>query len=1094
MTLDGGNLHQDYINASQELALSLNGNKSLEVRGIQRSILTSIEKRARLEEETMTLTTELLDAARTWGVCGFQDESNRIWNEIATVACGVYSRKDYQFSEILLPLELAHRDNPEGSKERIIEQLNLAHQLEEAVSGKQLAIAIEDIIELLAEWNPELAFKALVEEDQKIFRERTLDKAISKLVLAEGTDKHLLLAIIKTFSRWENYRHFNDETRPAMESFFISLLKNDDIDVALETYRFARHVFIVEKRMPHLVKKWASIWEKYAPPNDLITQDKNIAPEEMTETDSSDEFEKERKDIRDKLKEIDTSDIKKVSLALMDLSLKDEREDLERKISRSQQDLIKAFLNASSLREVPKKHTKGAKGILDKFSSDILSLWQEDTPTRKESSKKLLENCLLEFCKLLGVTSSYEELGKVYGIDAWLDELGNSSGLSYKIKDALGHMLPQWIETAPFSSLDNWLEFIRDQTSSDSLSHGLLAVAKRYKNARREQAFLLLEEARNNIEGLFFEYGKLSTEICKLAIEIDKNSGNNFVLECFQNQYSKYPATLILKLDKLLKLIGENFSFSGVELYYIWSKHNQRLAEGLSPKKVNLEWMHEDTGESIEYSCIKYLLSLLRYPEIDIRLLAVEALVELLATRNNLIEIVQDLWPQLTPGQKEYVASVLESLGHKQTDSKRLWAEWLIDKANEETHYNLKATVANAVARSSEHEHLDNSLYKRADMLLEPPKILQPIPPTIVENHLDPVSIPQYMRWVLETIYPAFKSPALAQRVIFEKLYGNYPNLESGLEEEYAVHRHHNINSNFDDLEISADFDEACRSTINQSLIRLMHAHEIDLEYLKNNSDILRLRDSSDNMIKKVSPPDRINWLAQSVDDEKFIKFEDFEQTISCALGVKDNFIPLFEYTEERKSYELTNTSSRVCKVQVEIFGISNGFEKTSTNQIKSLFFENRVRERNRYRFELANSTLTDTHPFVPLVVTTSRGFRGRRTPDLADISAIWKKLGAIKRNPVDILGTLKGSSILSKSIEWQDEFDQDRRLHEPRSAGYLLEVDYNFLKELSEKLDFQLFACIKLERTTDKYKPEFQMDWHKVTKVISLDEFIKEP
>lgn len=107
--------------ATRGLAISLSMIDSSEAGAIRRELLVHVEASARLEEETATLTTELLGAARAWGVCGFTKEGIKLWNEVALVACGVHSRKDYQFSEVLLPLELAHRTDPAGSLQRAFE-------------------------------------------------------------------------------------------------------------------------------------------------------------------------------------------------------------------------------------------------------------------------------------------------------------------------------------------------------------------------------------------------------------------------------------------------------------------------------------------------------------------------------------------------------------------------------------------------------------------------------------------------------------------------------------------------------------------------------------------------------------------------------------------------------------------------------------------------------------------------------------------------------------------------------------------------------------------------------------------------------------
>jgi hypothetical protein len=54
------------------------------------ALLRAAEEAARLEEETATLSAELLAAASLWARAGFPLEAERLWNELMDAACGVY--------------------------------------------------------------------------------------------------------------------------------------------------------------------------------------------------------------------------------------------------------------------------------------------------------------------------------------------------------------------------------------------------------------------------------------------------------------------------------------------------------------------------------------------------------------------------------------------------------------------------------------------------------------------------------------------------------------------------------------------------------------------------------------------------------------------------------------------------------------------------------------------------------------------------------------------------------------------------------------------------------------------------------------------
>jgi hypothetical protein len=76
---------------------------------------------------------------------------------------------------------------------------------------------------------------------------------------------------------------------------------------------------------------------------------------------------------------------------------------------------------------------------------------------------------------------------------------------------------------------------------------------------------------------------------------------------------------------------------------------------------------------------------------------------------------------------------------------------------------------------------------------------------------------------------------------------------------------------------------------------------------------------------------------------------------------------------------------------------------------------------------------------------------------------------------------------MFSRGVEWQEAFDQGRRLHEPKSSGFLLEVDANALKKLALAMNLRLFARVEVERTTDKYKREAEMQWERRVGVVGL-------
>ena len=70
------------------------------------------EEIARQEEETATLTSYIGEVAETYGICGFNDDFKRIYNQLIEIAFGLGYKKDYQASYIISPLQLLHKTDP----------------------------------------------------------------------------------------------------------------------------------------------------------------------------------------------------------------------------------------------------------------------------------------------------------------------------------------------------------------------------------------------------------------------------------------------------------------------------------------------------------------------------------------------------------------------------------------------------------------------------------------------------------------------------------------------------------------------------------------------------------------------------------------------------------------------------------------------------------------------------------------------------------------------------------------------------------------------------------------------------------------------
>jgi len=603
----------------------------------------------------------------------------------------------------------------------------------------------------------------------------------------------------------------------------------------------------------------------------------------------------------------------------------------------------------------------------------------------------------------------------------------------------------------------------------------------------------ILIDAWKGYAEFFYMHGPLAGEICSEVIRLDRERGYELLFESFQQQYQQYPESIIYALDHLLDFSGAFPAFDAVRLYEIWAEHNRRLAAGLSAKPVDVGWLADDASGEFHDHCLRYLLDLFEYPEVDVRRLALEQLFLLVRDRHELTESIVDLWSDLSSGQKEYVASLLFSLGITEPASLEDWAPRLVEIAQRERHYNLRATIAEAVSAGvdSGAEH-DLSLVIEARALKSAPRIVQPL--SLLARLQQGIWYPPYLRWALGLLEDVALPGALEPRTrtILAQL---YPQPERGFEKEIAVHRCYNINTNFDVIEITGDYDRAVREAMNLALHELVQAHFVDEGALGETADVLRLYDPTDMLVRRVSRPGKIAWIDTELPDEEFIRYADMDSLKERYALRDERWVSLYEHTELRIGDQHTADQTRASKVRVTVFGVTRGSTAPTLREIDEEAKDGAlVPLRNRYRFELAriepasSQLLSDIGGrLVPIVQVSRRLFRGRHTLDLAAIVPELVKTLGLERHDQDLLGYALGGQQVVRSIEWQEAFDQGRRRHEPRSSGFLLEMDRELLSLWADTRGVELWAHLVVERTADRHKPESAMHWQVHADVFAL-------
>ncbi len=1079
-----------YPEATRTLARAIY--RRLKDRGIAESseLLKIAEQSERVDEEATSIAPGLMACAHAWGQCGFPDEAQRLWCELLDVACGVYWRKDYQFNEILTALALAHEQDPRGTLDRIKEQLALAHQLVGAARAKTVGVAIEGLIEFISRIDPGLALEALVREENLIYRERALDRIIQALLYEDYVDRRLLLALAGTMDRWQNYTEFDEYTKRAMFAVYSSAIGKGDRSIARQAYDVWRHVLLVEKQMPGELGRWAAFWVKAGSAPEDVQQDlRDYPPPSEEPLSKSAQPGDETDEALVKAVEGVANDIGKFETLLDESLINVVKRERKNELERFQHD-FRTALGCAAARDWTEEETQE----LGRCYAEFIGLVVEVDSGPKKALNDAIRSALTWFVDIiserLSCNITIDDFGNFFDIDEWLNGLNRMEGMPYSLEQKVESRLPEWISSAPFDQLDAWEDFCRRRCHGQGKVAGLLALAERRSTLDRDRAIANLIDAWECISDFFYEYRELSHRICEKLIELNSSKGFEIVFESFRRQYEQFPGTIIYRLDSLLDFAAKYSRCDSVRLYDIWSAYNRRLAAGLSQKPIDLGWLKGTASLPFQAACLKYMIRLFSYPVVDVRLLAFDELFRLIGERIELIQALLEAWPDLDHGQKEYVATLLFSAMLRNPASVEQWTPQLIEFGKQERHWNLRKTISGLVEIAPERgASLDPALLADAKKLSVRPYIVSVEPPLIYEKKSRTTDFPPYLRWALKLL-AAGASPGELDahtRIILSEL---YPHSERGLEGEMAVHRAYNINTNFDGIEISGEYDRAVRTALNRSIQILWESHVMDRDILENTEDVLRLRDPSDVMVKRVLRPKQVAWINKALSDDEFGDFVDVEELKAGYAARDGEWITVFEYSEQRSGERFGSGPQRATIVEVIVFGLPSGGQPLSPSEIaKEMRCGALVYLRNRYRFELSHITPSSSKSTVfPTVIITGRAFRGRCTPTLAAVAPALVRAFGLRQSPDDLLGYLNedGESVV-RSIEWQEAFDQDRRRHEPRSVGYLMHMKRDFLGQIADKCGLEFWAFIKSRRTIDRFKPENEMRWYEYSDVFPL-------
>ncbi|MCK9384150.1 MAG: hypothetical protein M0Q15_05945 [Nevskia sp.] len=1078
LALEGGLKARRHPGATRRFAAIAHQKLAPYHSGVTHQILVQAEQNARADEETSELAAELLACARAWGQSGFQDEAQRLWQELLIVACGLGWRKDYQFNSIIDPLQLASAADPEHIVDRLQEQLELIHQLIGTAQGKTTAVAIEGLTEWLTPLNHSLALRMIEKEEDYIYRERALRDLIRALIDTGHADLRLLLSLVATMSKWRDYTDFDEQTRPALFEVYEAAIKQADYDVAQSTYDFARHVLLVEKEQPGEVGRWAHYWTEHGnAPASVIADLSLIVPPK----------DKEQSGIHETIgEETDLSMAQKADVdafagagpeaidALLDaLSMKSAVRERLRQLRSVHSDWLHTLAKLAKLR-LSEDLTSDFDKSFEHLGEELESALESNDGAIRTKIKEYVAAFIGHVLKKASGHVDFPEFDRTCDLDGWLDSYLGSTSM-YEVRRFVEDNIGDWIAQAAVDSLESWTTFCRLH-GARAQQIGLHAVAQRLQGADSSKAISLLGEAWKCYSEFFYE-DEMSSSICACLLKLDAKKGADLMYASFRHQFQRYPGSIVYRLPKLLEFSSFLKPFDAVHLYDVWAAYNRQLALGLATKQIDLSWLREPIEEDFQRTVVQYLLRLLSYPVVDVRLLAQDELFRLSTERVDVEQLVFDMWPALKDGEREYVGALMFAHVLSDTAYAKRRANALLLLGNSSSHHGIRATISDAIVSASRGPGVvDQLVVDQAEALRRAPSV---IIPRIQPIRLPAVYYSRYLDWA-EEVLSRVAPPKMLEAHVRATLERNYPEAATGRDREAETHMRHNINTNFDNREISGTYEQAARASINQALHELMSNGLVDVKALGQNEDVLRVRDPSDMLWRKMPRPSEVTWIDPTLDDKAFLDHVDLEDNVLKLSGHEQRWLTVFECTEQRQGDGISSSLKyRATKARIHVFGAIIGQPIPTLEHVSREIDKGCLRRtRNLYRFELRDVPPRRTSAVLPIFQSTSRKFRGRHTPDLAAIAPDLVERYKLTPLAQDPFGwSLNGKAVV-RSIEWQEAFDQGRRLDEPRSSGFLLQIDREFSEDLSRDLGVELWAHLAVRRGIDKYKPECVAEW----------------
>ena len=1104
---EGEHGYRDY-RIGLSIAKEINSSQHKNCKESIHKIIKHSEEIARYEEETSSLLDYIAEVAETYGICGFNDDFRRNYNQLVEIAFGLNYKKDYQSSYIIFPLRLVHEREPEKTLEKLSDVFNIQNQLADVGRSRMHHICLSELISFTLEIYPELALQLLEREDKNLGREEAIGIILEPVIKkANKENLTLILSIIKTLPRWESIgdNHFLVLSLQLLKRA-IQLDDNAFISRLLEV---VKQNVLVELENSQELEKFSEV---------LIELGRDYTeyslPKPQKKIENDDKVSKLTKDERFLIRfstpsiieliqlfEKDYSEFDKLIQSNYEICLQNRRILILRSEYHRSKSIFQKFYeslpevvrlrNQPNLRQVIRNYISFSQKIVDYKKSSFLSSSELTIFLNQfvDETNSLFPNNIFKHF----IETEFEE-------DKWIENILQFINESHEY--VFNDVIPEGnvyklVENVSVVNIDNLIDFVNKWTVGKVNSICSLKLAYRLTSIDPVKAKnILIKVSQDESENFLFprneDSSKIGFDILKTLIKVDEEFGKKFLLKSYSSHMGRYGDNLITSLDKLLKY-QDYFNDNKVsDIYYESNlQYNKELAKGL-PEKEN-EYLfikeHRETL-SLAESVIKYLVGLFNYPVVKVRELTLQSVFDLVIENPEYLKILIGFGLENgTDNQIEYTLVVLQAISLNKPKMLLSFKKELISLTNKE-HFNILESVKELLLRLKDY---DCSFLSNDEL-------------EIIAK-LNTRSLIQYNNRIINTrkgkkfIYSTF------QTTLLKDLYDNendeteiqddiYSDLMSkgwgayNIEKESSIHRDYNINTNFDTIEIQSPYVDETKSSINRIFHSKIKRGCFEDKFLDEIKTKFRLYDSSKLLFKIMVKPTYINWLPEDITEQDFINFNDFKLLSENFVKREKDYLTLVEFGSQRPCDKFDEIQS-TCYFKIFAFLKMMGFDDSIFDKDKRKLSVILPQE-NLYMYEFPNEQSSSVsfpiQEIKPIIEVSYNNFRGES--DLINSNLLldfFGNLGIEKVNLSEII--LRKLDYPIEAIRWQSAYTSGtgRRRYKPTSEGFTLKIRRDILSDYLSKNNMSLCYDISIRRSVTKYKPESYMEWYELNRKITI-------